>query len=64
MSVGPLLEFLVGKQNAGKQRTCVVSQVDMETMELENEVLRTNLAALKQGTSLLQEVGSSKRKKF
>jgi hypothetical protein len=59
VSAGNLLEFSVGKQNAGKQRTCEVSLGDMEKMvELENAVWRTNLAAPKKGKILLQEVGS------
>jgi hypothetical protein len=38
VDVGPLLELLDGKQIAGKQRICEVSQVGMQKVaQLENE---------------------------
>jgi hypothetical protein len=43
---------LGGKQTAGKQRICKVSQVGMQKVaELENEAWQMNLAAPKEGLS-------------
>jgi hypothetical protein len=63
VDVGPLLEFLGGKQNAGKQRICEVSQLGMQNVaELENETWRMKHGAPKEGTSVLQQAVAANRK--
>jgi hypothetical protein len=60
VSVGPFLEFLVGKQNAAKQRTCEVSHLDKEMTEILTGALGTNYAPPMKGMILLQQDDSRK----
>jgi hypothetical protein len=65
VDLGPLSEFLGEKQNAAKQRICEVSQVGIQTMtQLEDETWRTNHAAPRKGTNVLQLAVAGNRKSF